>query len=62
MDDFLMESRHFIKTLQKQNVKEFFFGTLIALDVKWVLRLRAPIFTEHPRWLLLRCMLPLKTE
>ena len=39
MDDFLTETRHFIKTLCKQKVKTFFLSTLIALNPKWVPRL-----------------------
>ena len=39
MDDFLLETRHFIKTLCKQKVKTFFLSTLIALNPKWVPRL-----------------------
>ena len=37
-----METRHFMKTLCKQKVKTFFLSTLIALNVKWVPRLRKP--------------------
>ena len=35
-----METRYFIKTLCKQKVKTFFLSTLIALNVKWVLRFK----------------------
>ena len=40
LNDFLMEARHFIKTLCKQKVKTFFLCTLIALNVKWVPRVK----------------------
>ena len=38
-NDFLMETRHFIKNLCKQKVRVFFLSTLIAINVKWVPRL-----------------------
>ena len=42
-----METRHFIETLDKENVKTFFLSTLIALNVKWV-----PLLMELPKVLL----------
>ena len=39
LNDFLMELRHFIKTLCKQKVKTFFLSTLIAINIKWIPRL-----------------------
>ena len=41
IDDFLMETRDFIKTLSlcKQKVNTFFLSTLIALNPKWIPRL-----------------------
>ena len=36
VDDLLIETRHFIKTLFKQKVKTFFLSALLALNVKWV--------------------------
>ena len=38
-NDFLMETRHFIKTLCEQKVKTFFLS--IALNPKWVPRLES---------------------
>ena len=38
--DVLIETRHFIKTLCKQKFRAFFLSTLIALNVKWVPRLK----------------------
>ena len=38
IDDFIVETRHSIKTLSKQKVKAFFLSTLIALKRKWVPR------------------------
>ena len=46
IDDFLMETRNFITTLSKQNVKAFFSYTLIALNVKWVPRLKDVLMTS----------------
>ena len=40
VDDFLMETRHFINILCKRKVKTFFLSTLIALNVKWLPHLR----------------------
>ena len=39
IDDFVVETPHFIKTLCKQKVETFFLSTLIALKPKWVPRL-----------------------
>ena len=39
LDSFVMETRHFIKTLCKQKVKSLLLSTLVALNVKWVPRL-----------------------
>ena len=37
-DDFLMETRHYVKALCKQKFKTFFLSTLTALNVNLVLR------------------------
>ena len=53
LNDFLMKTRHVIKTVIKQRVKTCFLSTLIALNIKWVPHLNVIVTSQA----LIKCLI-----